>query len=78
MDRRVDPSWWTYLEISSSWYNKGRVMCYPVCGMVHINDTLLLIKNSSLCNSGSGFPLSLSECVGYFLASYVRRHIAVK
>ena len=35
-------------------------MCYPVCGMVHIKDPLLLIDKSSLCG-GSGFPLSLSE-----------------
>ena len=42
------------------WYNKGRGMCYPVCGMVHIKEPLLLIGKSSLCG-GSGFPFSLSE-----------------
>ena len=35
-------------------------MCYPVCGMVHIKEPLLLIGKSSPC-SGSGFPLLLSE-----------------
>ena len=35
-------------------------MCYPVCGMVHIKDPLLLIRKSSPCG-GSGFPLLLSE-----------------
>ena len=35
-------------------------MCYPVCGMVHIKEPLLLIGKSSPCGS-SGFPLSLSE-----------------
>ena len=40
--------------------NKGRGMCYPVCGMVHIKEPLLLIDKSSLCGS-SGFPYSLSE-----------------
>ena len=35
-------------------------MCYPVCGMVHIKEPLLLIGKSSPCG-GSGFPLSLSE-----------------
>ena len=35
-------------------------MCYPVCGMVHIKEPLLLIEKSSLCG-GSGFPLSLSD-----------------
>ena len=33
------------------WYNKGCDMCYPVCGVMHIKEPLLLI----------GFPLSLSE-----------------
>ena len=35
-------------------------MCYPVCGMMHIKEPLLLIGKSSLCG-GSGFLLSLSE-----------------
>ena len=38
--------------------NKVRGMCYPVCGMAHIKEPLLLIDKSS---GGSGFPLSLSE-----------------
>ena len=42
------------------WCNKGRGMCYSVCGMVHIKEPLLLIGKSSLCG-GSGFPFSLSE-----------------
>ena len=32
-------------------------MCYPVCGMVHIKEALLLIGKSSICG-GSGFPLT--------------------
>ena len=36
----------------------GCGMCCPVCGMVHINEALLLIDKSSPC---SGIPLSLSE-----------------
>ena len=43
-----------------NWCNKGRGMCYPVCGMVHIKEALLLIGKSSPCG-GSGIPLSLSE-----------------
>ena len=42
------------------WCNKGRGMCYPVCGMMHIKEPLLSIEKSSPCG-GSGFPLSLSE-----------------
>ena len=36
------------------------VVCYPVCGMMHIKEHLLLIGKSSLCD-GSRFPLLLSE-----------------
>ena len=35
-------------------------MGYPVCGMMHIKESLLLIGKSSPCGS-SGFPLLLSE-----------------
>ena len=53
----VDPL--SYFSLHD-WCNKGRRMCYPVCGMVHIKEPLLLIGKSSLCG-GSRFPLSLSE-----------------
>ena len=49
MGRRIDPSWGGPIG-----------MCYPVFGMMHIKEPLLLIGKSSLCGS-SGFPLSLSE-----------------
>ena len=41
--------------------NKGRGMCYPVCGMVHIKYPLLLIGKSSPCSGDCEFPLSLSD-----------------
>ena len=57
----VDPlSYFSFQPELHDWCNKGRGMCYPVCGMVHIKEPLLLIGKSSLCG-GSGFPLSLSE-----------------
>ena len=57
----VDPlSYFSFQPVLHDWCNKGRDMCYPVCGMVHIKEPLLLIDKSSLC-SGSGFPFSLSE-----------------
>ena len=39
---------------------KAMVCSYPVCGMVHIKEPLLLIGKSSQCG-GSGLPISLSE-----------------
>ena len=55
-----------------NWCNKGRGVCYPVCGMMHIKGLLLLIGKSSPC-SGSGF---LSHYLSGTLR-YVRRHITV-
>ena len=57
----VDPlSYFSFQPVLHDWCNKNRGMCYPVCGMVHIKEPLLLIDKSSLCG-GSGFPFSLSE-----------------
>ena len=38
------------------WSIKGYGMCCPVCGKVHVKDSLLLIGKSSLCGD-SGFNL---------------------
>ena len=29
------------------WFNKDRGMCYPVCGMMHIKEPLVVIGKSS-------------------------------
>ena len=34
----------TNIEYIVKWSNKGRDMCNPVCGMVHIKEPLLLIE----------------------------------
>ena len=60
MGRRIDPSWGGPIELflvpasAPRLGNKGCGMCYPVCGMVHIKEPLLLIGKSSPCG-GSGF-----------------------
>ena len=57
----VDPlSYFSFQPVLHDWCNKGRGMCYPVCGMVHLKEPLLLIDKSNLYG-GSGFPFSLSE-----------------
>ena len=59
MGRRIDPSWgdplsyFSFQPVLHNWCNKGRGMCSPVCGLVHIKEPLLLIGKSSLCG-GSG------------------------
>ena len=58
MGRRIDPSWWThefsFQPVLHDWCNKGRGMCYHVCGMMHIKEPFLLIGKSSPCG-GSGY-----------------------
>ena len=49
---------WSFQPVLHNWCNKGCGMCYPVFGMMHIKEPLLLIGKSSLCGS-SGFPLTI-------------------
>ena len=57
----MDPlSYFSFQPVLQDWCNKGHGMCYPVCGMMHIKEPLLLIGKSSPCG-GSRFSLSLSE-----------------
>ena len=64
MGRRIDPSgvdpmsYFLFQLMLHEWCNKGRGMCYPVCGMVHIKEPLLLIGKSSPYG-GTGFPLAI-------------------
>ena len=45
----VDPlRYFSFQPVLHNWCNKGRGMCYPVCGMVHIKEPLLLIDKSRL------------------------------
>ena len=52
MGRRMNPSWvnplsyFSFKPVLHDWCNKGRGVCYPVCGMVHIKEPLLFIGKS--------------------------------
>ena len=41
----------SFQPVLQDWCNKGCGMYYPVCGMMHIKEPLLLIGKSSLCVS---------------------------
>ena len=41
-------SYFSFQPVLYDWCNKGRGVCFPVCGMMHIK-TLLLIEKSSPC-----------------------------
>ena len=67
----VDPlSYFSFPPELHDWCNKGRGMCYPVCGMMHIKEPLLLIGKSSPYG-GSGFPLCLCICLSVCLSIYL-------
>ena len=53
-------SYFYFQPVLHGWCNKGCGMCYPVCGMMHIKEPLLLIGKSSPCGS-SRFSASKSE-----------------
>ena len=36
--------YFSFQPVPHDWCNKGRGMCYPVCGMMHIKEPLLLIE----------------------------------
>ena len=59
MGCRIYPSC-SYFLFQPVLHDKGSGMCYPVSGIMHIKEPLLLIGKSSLCGS-SRFPLSLCE-----------------
>ena len=62
----MDPlSYFSFQPVLHDRCNQGRGMYYPVCGMVHIKEPLLLIGKSSPCG-GSGFPLSLFDWSLFF------------
>ena len=64
MGHQIDYSWGGPIELflvpasAHDLCNKGRVMCSPVCGMVHIKEPLLLIEKSSPCGRCK-FPLTI-------------------
>ena len=54
-------------------------MYYPVFGMVHIKEPLLLIEKSSSCSGGNTFLLSLSEwSITICMMPYNRKKKCVK
>ena len=57
---KAKPSTKSLVNISRSSQFSTSGMCYPVCGMMHINEPLLLIAKSSTCG-GRGLSVSLAE-----------------
>ena len=70
----IDPlGYFLFQPLLHDWCNKGLFMCYPVCGMVHIKEPLLLIGKSSHVVAAAGF---LSDYLNGPVP-YVQCHITI-
>ena len=69
----VDPlRYFSFQPVLHDWCNKGRGMCYPVCGMVHIKEPF--------CYSERVADVAVAGFLFRYLSGplpYVRRHITV-
>ena len=72
-------SYFSFQPVLHDWCNKGRGMCYSVCGMVHIKEPLLLIGKSSPWGEAGFISCYLSGPLPYALygliASDLGHHI---
>ena len=70
----VDPlSYFSFQPVLPDWCNKGHGMCYPVYGVVHIKDPLLLFRKRAHVVVAASF-------LSHYLSGplpYVRCHIIV-
>ena len=54
----VDPlSYFLFQPVLHDWCNKDCGMCYPVCGMMHVKEPLLLIGKRRAYVAAVGFIL---------------------
>ena len=56
----TDPlSYFLFQPVLHDWFNKGRGMSYPFCGMMYIKEPLLLIGKSSPCGTTDFLSLAM-------------------
>ena len=48
-------SYFSFQPVLHDWCNKGRGMWYPVCGMMHIKEPLLMIEKKVAHEAATGF-----------------------
>ena len=65
-------SYSSFQAVLHDWYNKDRGVCYPVWGLVHINEPLLKIEMGTHVAAAGFLSRYLSGCL-----PYVRRYITV-
>ena len=47
-------NYFSFQPVIHDLYNKGRGKCYPVCGMMHVKELLLIVGKSFLSRYLSG------------------------
>ena len=62
----VDPlSYFSFQPVLHDWFNKGRGMYYPVCGMMHIKEPLLLSERVAYVAAAGFLSRYLSGLLPY-------------
>ena len=67
-------SYFSFQPVFYDWCNKSRGLCHPICGIVHIEEPLLLSEKRSPCSGGRVF-FSSDYLSGHL--QHVRRDITV-
>ena len=65
-------SYLSFQPVLNDWCNKGRGMCYPVCGMMHIKEPCCYSERVAYVEALSFLSRYLNGPL-----PYVRRHIIV-
>ena len=62
----VDPlDNFSFQPVFRDWYNKGRGMCYPLCGMIFIKQLLMIIGNVAHMAAAGFLSRYLSGSIPY-------------
>ena len=61
--------YFSFQSVFHDWCNKGRGMYYPVCGLMHIKEPLLLIGKSTYVAAAGFLSRSLS---GTFMSGAIQ------
>ena len=70
--RGVDPlNYFSFQPVLHDWCNKYRGMCYPVCGVIHIKEPLLLIGIVAYVAAAGFLSHYMSGCFFYHISDAI-------
>ena len=60
----VDPlGYFSFQPVRHDWCNKGRGMCYPVCGMVHIKESVAHVAAAGFLSRYLNGPSHMPDAI---------------